>query len=59
MIKPFLMRRKKTEVLLELPEKIEEVYYCDLSKEQKELYREVFYAQKDSMVKELSDPNSS
>lgn len=59
MIKPFILRRKKTEVLLELPEKIEEVYYCDLSREQKELYREVFYSEKESLVKELSDPNSS
>ena len=58
-IKPFILRRKKTEVLLELPEKIEEVYYCDLSDEQKKMYREAFYSSKDELVKELSDPSSS
>jgi SNF2 family DNA or RNA helicase len=58
-IKPFILRRKKTEVLLELPEKIEEIYYCDLSDEQKKLYKEVFYTQKDSLLKELSDKTSS
>lgn len=58
-IQPFLLRRKKTEVLLELPEKIEEIYYCDLSEDQKKLYREFFYQQKDMMIKELSDARSS
>ena len=37
LIKPFILRRKKSEVLLELPEKIEEIAYCDLSDEQREL----------------------
>jgi len=58
-IRPFILRRKKTEVLLELPEKIEEIYYCDLSDEQKKMYRDVFYAQKETLIKELSDPKSS
>lgn len=38
MIKPFLLRRLKTDVLLELPDKLESVVYNDLSKEQKKLY---------------------
>lgn len=42
MIRPFVLRRKKKEVLLELPEKVEEIAYCDLSDEQKNLYAEVF-----------------
>jgi SNF2 family DNA or RNA helicase len=48
MIQPFILRRKKSEVLLDLPEKTEEIAYCDLSLEQKELYQSIsrsFYTQ--------------
>ncbi|WP_428910017.1 SNF2 helicase associated domain-containing protein [Niallia sp. Krafla_26] len=38
MIRPFLLRRMKKDVLQELPEKIETVNYSDLTKEQKKLY---------------------
>lgn len=38
LIRPFILRRKKEEVLPDLPEKIEQIAYCDLSKEQEELY---------------------
>ncbi len=38
MIAPFVLRRRKTEVLTELPEKLEEVYYAPLEGEQRELY---------------------
>jgi SNF2 family DNA or RNA helicase len=41
LVKPFILRRKKSEVLRDLPEKIEEISYCDLSEEQKELYRTI------------------
>ncbi|RWR07512.1 SNF2 helicase associated domain-containing protein [Siminovitchia fortis] len=37
-IKPFILRRLKTDVLKELPEKIESTHITELSKEQKELY---------------------
>lgn len=37
-IEPFILRRKKQDVLKELPEKIENNIYIDLSKEQKKLY---------------------
>ncbi len=53
LVKPFILRRKKSEVLLELPEKIEEIAYCDLSIEQKELYKSLFFSQKESLDKEL------
>lgn len=36
--KPFILRRLKSDVLKELPEKIESVYVSELTKEQKELY---------------------
>ena len=42
-------------MLLELPEKIEEISYCDLSEEQMELYRKVYLQQKESLFQELED----
>lgn len=38
MVRPFLLRRVKSDVLKELPEKIESVNYSELSMEQKTLY---------------------
>lgn len=37
-IKPFIMRRKKDEVLKELPDKLEMVHYSELLEEQKVIY---------------------
>lgn len=54
LIKPFILRRKKAEVLLELPEKIEEIAYCPLSEEQKELYRNAFLTSK-PLLEDLQD----
>ena len=47
-VKPFILRRKKSQVLTELPPKIEQVWYCDMSDEQKSKYEEVksFYRNK-------------
>ncbi|MDE5414511.1 DEAD/DEAH box helicase [Alkalihalobacterium chitinilyticum] len=44
MVKPFILRRLKTDVLKELPDKIETVQISELTKTQKELY--VGYLQK-------------
>lgn len=38
MITPFVLRRLKKDVLQDLPDKIEEVYYARLESEQKEIY---------------------
>ena len=38
LIKPFLLRRTKKEVINELPEKIEQKYYVELNKEHKKAY---------------------
>lgn len=38
MIRPFILRRLKSDVLKELPDKIESTHITELSKEQKELY---------------------
>ncbi|MCF7806610.1 MAG: DEAD/DEAH box helicase [Simkaniaceae bacterium] len=42
LINPFILRRRKTEVLQDLPDKIEEIAYIDLSDEQHEIYRRIF-----------------
>jgi SNF2 family DNA or RNA helicase len=55
LVKPFLLRRKKSEVLFDLPEKIEEISYCDLSPEQKELYRSAATSLRDTLYPELKN----
>lgn len=55
LVKPFILRRKKSEVLTDLPEKIEEIAYCDLSEEQKDLYREIAVQMKNTVYQELKD----
>ncbi len=55
LIKPFILRRKKKDVLQDLPEKIEEIAYCDLSEEQAALYREVVAQMKQTLYMEVKD----
>ena len=40
MITPFMLRRKKATVLMDLPKKTGKVEYCDMTPRQKELYEE-------------------
>lgn len=40
-LRPIVMRRLKEEVAPELPEKIEQVIYCDLTKKQQEVYQKI------------------
>jgi superfamily II DNA or RNA helicase len=54
-IRPFVLRRRKAEVLLELPEKTEEIAYASLSQEQKELYQKMYLEAKEQIVVELGD----
>jgi superfamily II DNA or RNA helicase len=55
LVRPFLLRRKKAEVLLDLPEKTEEISYCDLSEEQKKLYRNAVVSSHRELMHELQD----
>lgn len=57
LIHPFLLRRKKSEVLTELPEKIEEIAYCDLSEEQETLYQEIYLAGRKEVFEQLQNEN--
>ncbi|MGP8200120.1 MAG: DEAD/DEAH box helicase [Limisphaerales bacterium] len=40
-LRPFLLRRLKRDVAADLPERIEQVSYCELGEDQRALYREV------------------
>jgi superfamily II DNA or RNA helicase len=55
LVKPFILRRKKSEVLTDLPEKIEEISYCDLSSEQKELYSQIAFKMRNTIYQDLKD----
>jgi len=55
LIRPFLLRRKKSEVLTELPEKIEEVALCDLSSEQHHIYLDIIAKNRDALLNQLKD----
>jgi SNF2 family DNA or RNA helicase len=57
LIQPFVLRRKKTDVLKDLPEKIEEIAYADLSLEQKDLYRKAVGRIKQEVYPDLKDPS--
>lgn len=50
-IRPFLLRRLKREVAKDLPEKIEQVSFCDLSPEQSAVYTQLLEASR----KEITD----
>ena len=54
-IHPFVMRRKKDEVLLDLPRKIEEIAHCPLFEEQRELYQQVVEATRGQIFAQLND----
>ncbi len=40
-VAPFILRRRKKEVATELPEKIEQVIYCEMEEEQRRFYAEL------------------
>jgi len=54
-VHPFLLRRKKSEVLKDLPKKTEEIAYCYLSEEQKKLYHDAVLNSRDTIVRGIDD----
>jgi superfamily II DNA or RNA helicase len=54
-INPFVLRRKKDEVLTELPEKTEEKSYCELSPQQRQMYQDVLNRSREQLIEELQD----
>ena len=58
LVRPFILRREKRFVLTELPEKIEQVAYCDLSEEQKTLYQNTVRQIRGTLQTEGEPPSS-
>jgi len=57
LISPFVLRRKKEQVLKELPEKIEDVRRCSLTPDQLWCYRDLVNNQGQQLVQRLKDPD--
>ncbi|MCH9625407.1 MAG: hypothetical protein S4CHLAM123_05810 [Chlamydiales bacterium] len=55
LIRPFTLRRRKTEVLQELPEKSEDHTFCELSKEQSTLYQNALDQAREGLIAGLKD----
>jgi superfamily II DNA or RNA helicase len=52
-IRPFILRRTKNQVLQELPPKIEEIRRCELSTDQVRLYQEVLNTRASALLSQL------
>ena len=55
LIHPFTLRRLKSRVLDELPEKIEDIRYCELSEKQIKLYRDAIASRSKGIVDSLKN----
>lgn len=49
-LRPFILRRTKKEVAAELPDRLEETIYCDMSEEQRRLYDELRLHYRESLL---------
>ena len=56
LLRPFMLRRVKSEVLDQLPEKVEKILRCELSSWQKELYKQISKKAAAENNKELGNP---
>lgn len=54
-IHPFVLRRRKEDVLQDLPEKMEETRHCELTQQQRRLYSEVLALSRPAILQELAD----
>ncbi len=54
-IKPFVLRRTKEQVATELPPKTENLFYCQMSEEQANVYEEVKSEYRNELLKSLED----
>ena len=55
LIKPFILRRHKSQVARELPEKVENVHYSSMTPEQKEIYDEVKNRYRNRILSHIED----
>lgn len=54
-VKPFILRRTKSEVAKDLPPKIETTHYCELVEEQRELYNALAMKLKDQVLRDVEE----
>ena len=54
-IKPFILRRSKEQVALELPEKTEMILYCEMEKEQREVYEVFRQNYKEALMNKIAE----
>ncbi|HEY9060656.1 MAG TPA: DEAD/DEAH box helicase [Pseudobacteroides sp.] len=55
LVKPFILRRLKKDVLKELPEKLESQYFSEMAKEQKKLYVAYYKQVKNELKSKIQD----
>jgi superfamily II DNA or RNA helicase len=54
-VKPFILRRTKSEVAKDLPPKIETTHYCELVDEQRDLYNALAKKLKDQVLRDVEE----
>ncbi len=59
LVSPFILRRKKSDVLIELPDKQEQVIYCKMSKIQEKMYLQILENVKRDFLKSEQDIKSN
>lgn len=59
LIKPFVLRRRKEDVLDDLPEKTEEIAHCDLLPKQRKLYNETLVLTRRKLIEELQNEQAA
>lgn len=59
LIQPFVLRRKKEDVLDDLPEKTEEVAHCELVEDQRQLYHEAIAGARTGLLTDLEDDDKN
>lgn len=55
LIHPFVLRRRKEDVLQDLPEKTEEIVHCQLSAQQMSLYSEVLAQSRPAIMRQMAE----
>jgi len=55
LIKPFILRRHKSQVAKELPEKVEQISYCKMTEEQEQAYEETKSFYRNKILKGLEE----
>ena len=59
LLHPFKLRRKKTDVIKDLPDKVEDIKYCHLNQNQKNIYNQAVNLRAKSIVEGLKNNDSS